>query len=90
MLNQNNPILASATAPIPLSRLASEINAAHYKVLYSVRATLEHACRAGELLVVAKERVGHGHWHGWVRQNCGFSPRTATNYDNLRATGRTL
>src|SRR5919202_6080486 len=64
----------------PLAELAADINAAHEECAGAVRAGLAHAIRAGQLLLEAKARVGHGAWLPWVRRNCAFSERTAQAY----------
>jgi hypothetical protein len=60
--------------------LASAINEAHLRVEESARAGAEHARHAGELLLQAKEQVGHGNWLPWVKAHCRFSERTAREY----------
>jgi hypothetical protein len=44
------------------------------------RERLELARQCGERLAAVKERVGHGNWLPWVRDNCGFDARMASNY----------
>src|SRR6476469_4057180 len=46
----------------------------------STRRGLEHYRRAGEALLRAKERCGHGKWLTWLRQNVRFSERLVRNY----------
>ena len=41
---------------------------------------IEHAIRAGEALIQAKQLVEHGQWLPWLRDNCKMSERTAQNY----------
>src|SRR5262249_47087856 len=38
------------------------------------------AIEAGELLLVAKDRIPHGEFLGWLEANCGVSERCAQNY----------
>ncbi len=67
-----------------LQTLAAQINDAHDAALASVRTAVGHACRAGDLLLVAKRQVGHGAWLPWLRQHCTeVSPRTAQKYMQL-------
>ena len=63
-----------------LSTLAQQINEEHQKVTEALKAGLEHAVRAGELLIQTKEKVAHGKWLPWLEENCKFSERTAQAY----------
>ena len=40
---------------------------------------LEYAIKAGELLTVAKEAVGHGRWGAWRQQNLANIPQTTAS-----------
>ena len=60
--------------------VVEEINHEHELCIGSMRDSLEHAIRAGELLVEQKEKLQQGEWMIWVKMNCSFSHRTATNY----------
>jgi hypothetical protein len=60
--------------------LASLINAEHEAACVKARQALEHAHRAGELLLQAKASVGHGSFLGWIAEHCTFSPRQAQRY----------
>jgi hypothetical protein len=40
---------------------------------------LEHAIKAGELLTIAKEAVGHGGWATWRQQNLANIPQTTAS-----------
>jgi hypothetical protein len=44
------------------------------------RTCLEHARRAGELLLTAKGLAGFGNFEKWVKKNCHISKRTAEDY----------
>jgi hypothetical protein len=46
-------------------------------------AGLEHYRRAGEMLIEAKEQIGHGGWAGWLRNNFHLSQQTAASYMKL-------
>jgi hypothetical protein len=81
MLKPEVAIVAPASAS--LAELAKDINAAHLKAVHAVRASLKHACRVGDLLCAAKQKVGHGHWLAWLSQNVRFSERTAQDYMRL-------
>jgi hypothetical protein len=39
--------------------------------------------RAGELLLQAKDEVGHGYWTDWLHNHCDLSERTAQAYTRL-------
>lgn len=67
------------------SALAIEINAEHLAAVGKARQALEHARRAGELLLQAKAAVGHGGWLPWLAANVKFSERTAQAYMRLAA-----
>lgn len=71
-------------APAP-AKLASTINAEHEAAFGKAREALEHARRAGELLLEAKTHVKHGAWLPWLKANCRFSERTARGYMRLAA-----
>jgi len=40
----------------------------------------DHAVEAGRTLIVAKDRLGHGEWGGWLKKNCEISERQAQRY----------
>jgi predicted transcriptional regulator len=46
---------------------------------------LDHAIRAGELLIEAKELVKHGEWMNWVKENFPGSHDLANKYMRLAA-----
>jgi hypothetical protein len=43
-------------------------------------AGLEHYRRAGEMLIEAKDQIGHGGWGRWLTKNFDMSSRTAQDY----------
>ena len=63
-----------------LISLATEINRAHKAAYGKAREALEHARRAGELLLEAKAAVEHGERLPWLAANMEFSERTAQGY----------
>jgi hypothetical protein len=65
---------------IALTQLAQQINAEHAAAETALRAGLEHARAAGNLLAQAKTQVGHGQWVPWLKANVRFSVRTAQAY----------
>lgn len=60
--------------------LADEINAQHRAVEAAVSSSLDHAIRAGELLIEAKSELPHGSWLAWLDENFEGSERTAQVY----------
>jgi hypothetical protein len=63
--------------------LAEEVNAAHRAARVASEVHFAEARRAGELLIEAKGRVGHGRWSKWLGQNFDGSARTARAYMQL-------
>jgi hypothetical protein len=63
-----------------LSRLAAEINEEHRLCDAAMKSGLEHAIRAGELLIEAKEVRSWGNWLEWLKENFEGSVRTAQAY----------
>ncbi len=63
-----------------LPTLADQIKHEHAAVRLSIQSGLEHARRAGELLVQAKALIAHGGWIEWLAANTGISTRTAQAY----------
>ena len=49
---------------------------------------IQVAAQAGQCLTVIKERVGHGNWGDWCKQNLQFSERKAQNMMKLSAEMR--
>ncbi len=66
-----------------LAELAGRINAEHHQVETALRASLEHAKRAGELLLEAKEQCKHGEWMDWLKAHVHFTPRTVQRYMSI-------
>jgi Protein of unknown function (DUF3102) len=66
-----------------LEQLSDEINAEHRAFVGTLRATLEHGIRCGELLAQAKEQCPHGTWLEWLEANFDGSARTAQVYMQL-------
>ena len=83
--------VANVVTPEPeITALAADINAEHERAFGKATEALEHARRAGELLLQAKAAVGHGEWLPWVEANCKFSVRTAQGYIRLAQGWETL
>lgn len=71
------------TKTLALPDLARAINREHKAVEKGLRIPLAHALEAGRLLRSAKRKLKHGEWGAWIRENCGFSHRTANGYMRL-------
>ena len=69
-----------ASAGQSLRDLAERIRAEH---LAGVVALVEHGMNAGDLLIKAKAKVGHGQFGDWVEANCKMSYSTARVYMQL-------
>jgi hypothetical protein len=70
----------------PLKQLATRIKAEHEQVVQTVRKSLDHAKKAGELLSKAQKELKKNtafKWGRWVEQECGIQERTASNYIRL-------
>ncbi len=63
-----------------LPDLAARINTAHEAVARSFGNSIKHAIEAGILLVQAKEKLAHGQWLPWLKENCSIQERTAQLY----------
>jgi len=75
------------TAP-SLDDLAQRIKTEHHEIMGAKRNIVERAMKAGDLLIQAKAKAGHGNWLNWLKANCvGISERTANVYMKL-ADGR--
>ena len=68
------------TDTLDLTTLAAEINAEHRACDEALRKGLNHAVRAGELLIEAKSHVKRGEWGAWIQDNFEGSARTAQAY----------
>jgi hypothetical protein len=64
----------------PGAMLAREIEREHQAAYGKAREALEHARRAGELLLQAKAAVGHGQFGKWLTEHVSFAERTAQAY----------
>src|SRR4051794_39372415 len=66
--------------PYSLTNLSQRIKDAHGKAATAFRAGLQHAKRAGELLIQAKQQLQHGDLGDWIEANCKLTWRTANLY----------
>lgn len=78
---------------LPAANLAAQINAEHraafgkaHEAKASAEQAMEHAYRAGALLLEVKASVGHGRLATWLTENCEFGQRQAQRY--MRAAKR--
>ena len=72
------PAIAGDGATLP--QLAEQANYHHEQCTAAASNALEHALRAGELLLKAKGLVDHGEWLPWLEKNFQGSQRTAQVY----------
>ena len=66
-----------------LANYADRINREHDLAEQHAVTAMEHAQRAGDLLIEAKERVAYGDWLKWLKENVTVSPRMVQNYMKL-------
>ncbi len=67
-----------------LTDLAGHINTEHEACRASMQKGLEHAFKAGGLLLEAKAGLPHGEWLPWLGKNCpDISERTVQRYMRL-------
>lgn len=67
-------------APLVLADKAALINSEHAKASKHADRAVEHARRAGELLLEVKSHLPHGEWILWLTANCEVSDRQAQRY----------
>jgi hypothetical protein len=56
------------------------LNEEHHSCERAAASAVEHAIKAGELLIYAKAEVKHGEWEPWLKENFEGSLRTAQMY----------
>ena len=66
-----------------LAPIAADINREHRAAQEHATAAIQHARRAGELLLEAKAALQHGDWSAWIDQHFDGSERTAQRYMRL-------
>ena len=79
-MSTTNTIKIVRPTDLDLTALAGQIKHEHGQCENAARSAVQHAIRAGELLVDAKARCQHGTWKRWIEEHCGFSLRTAQLY----------
>lgn len=78
-----NDMTTPTTGSNSLADLAVRIDASHCEVVAAAESTLTHAMAAGDMLLEAKAKVGHGGWLSWLKENTSVPPRTASHYMRL-------
>lgn len=73
----------AASAAPSLLDLADQIRIEITAAEQGHRSALEHAIRAGALLIQAKGRMGHGEWLPWLEENFPGDRSNAANYMRL-------
>jgi hypothetical protein len=66
-----------------LADLAARIRSYHEATVAALKASVQHAMNAGDLLIEAKAQLKHGQWLPWLDENCAMSQRTAQLYIKL-------
>lgn len=59
---------------------AVEINSIHFRICGCADEATLWAAVAGLLLYAKRAELPHGEWGPWVKANCGFTMRSASNY----------
>jgi hypothetical protein len=72
--------VTAVTVATDLAELAAAINAEHAACGRALTTGLEHAIRAGELLIQARHAIPHGGWLPWLGAHFDGSARTAQAY----------
>jgi hypothetical protein len=75
--------IARIEAGVVPPTLAEQINAEHRACEVAVASAVEHAIRAGEMLMEAKKQAGHGRWLPWLTENFEGSHDKAQVYMRL-------
>jgi hypothetical protein len=75
-----------ATPAPDLAGLAGTVRTALANATRAGAVMLDHFLTAGDALIAAKRRAGHGHWRSWLRE-CDLSEDAAERYMRL-ARGR--
>jgi hypothetical protein len=70
--------------------LAAAINDEHRRCGEALLTALDHAMRAGDLLIQAKAEIGHGNWQAWIEENFEGSLRSAQDYMRLAKNRETI
>jgi hypothetical protein len=82
-------LVMTVAAPVAAT-LADAIRTELAAAKDAAASAVDHACRAGELLIQAKESCSHGEWGAWLHENTEISERTARVYMQLARRWRKL
>jgi len=77
------PDFQEQNTALALPELADNINAEHRQAEAAINNGLQHALKAGQLLLAAKSHIEHGQWIPWLKKNFQGSGRTARAYTLL-------
>lgn len=72
--------IATSAQHTALATLANDIRAEHHAAIAAVNRAIDHAMTAGDLLIKAKTKAGHGQWLPWLEAHCEMAERTAQFY----------
>lgn len=73
----------SGASRVPIQSLAKQIQAEVDAAEHDARSAIEHAAKAGALLLEAKASVKHGEWGAWISDNFAFSQQWAASLMRL-------
>jgi hypothetical protein len=73
-----------------LADLAERIKVEHRATDIALKESVEHAMKAGDLLLEAKAQVPHGQWLPWLSDRCEISERTAQLYMRIAKNRSTI
>jgi hypothetical protein len=73
-----------------LTDLAARIKAEHQATSDALKDSVQHAIKAGELLLEAKEQLKHGQWLPWLSEHCEISERSAQLYMRVAKNKETI
>jgi hypothetical protein len=82
-MKELNPPAVVRAAEDDLAELARRINASHAAGEGATRKGLEHFRAAGEALIKAKKRCGHGKFGEWLKANVRCDHSQACRYMKL-------
>jgi hypothetical protein len=66
-----------------LTTLARQVRIEHRAANDAAQRWIQHARKAGRLLITAKTQLSHGQWLPWLSKHCRLSKRTAQSYMQL-------
>jgi len=69
---------------------AKEVERLHNGIEEKLKTSVSDAVRIGEILTTIKEKIGHGQYEKWVKENVNFNTVTAWRYMKLYSYGKSL